>query len=160
MKLRYVVIHGTAGWGSYDKRNEKMPYWGMRCGDLIGYLNEQGFDSCAASVSPFGSCIAERNRDWPGLKQQLIEEINALGIDGLIVNDLNLLTGAYVNLAYPLANGTAVRFLNDKDIYLGNQIERQDCERCYGVVADETFILVCEYGCNGADPQIVLYKRR
>ena len=78
----------------------------------------------------------------------------------MIVNDLNLLTGAYVNLAYPLANGTAVRFLNDKDIYLGNQIERQDCERCYGVVADETFILVCEYGCNGADPQIVLYKRR
>ena len=32
-----------------------MPYWGMRGGDLIGYLNEQGFDSCAASVSPFGS---------------------------------------------------------------------------------------------------------
>ena len=28
------------------------------------------------------------------------------------------------------------------------------------VVADEKFILVCEYGCNGADPEIVLYKRR
>ncbi len=55
MKLKYVFIHGTAGWGSYDKRNEKMPYWGMRGGDLIGYLNEQGFDSYAASVAPFGS---------------------------------------------------------------------------------------------------------
>ena len=50
--------------------------------------------------------------------------------------------------------------LNDKDIYLGNQIEKQDSERCCGVVADETFILVCEYGRNGADPEIVLYKRR
>lgn len=55
MKLKYVFIHGTAGWGSYDKRYEKMPYWGMRGGDLIGYLNEKGFDSYAASVSPFGS---------------------------------------------------------------------------------------------------------
>lgn len=55
MKLKYVFIHGTAGWGSYDKRYEKMPYWGMRGGDLIGFLNEKGFDSYAASVSPFGS---------------------------------------------------------------------------------------------------------
>lgn len=90
----------------------------------------------------------------------MIEEINAFGISGLTVNDLNLLTGAYVNLEYPLSNGTTVKFLKDKDIYLGNQIERQDSERCYGVAADETFILVCEYGCNGADPEIVLYKRR
>jgi len=90
----------------------------------------------------------------------MIEEINALGISGLTVNDLNLLTGAYVNLEYPLSNGTTVKFLKEKDIYLGNQIERQDSERCYGVAADETFILVCEYGCNGADPEIVLYKRR
>ena len=90
----------------------------------------------------------------------MIEEINALGISGLIVDDLNLLTGAYVNLEYPLSNGTTARFLNDKDIYLGNQIERPDSERCYGVVADEMFILVCEYGCNGADPEILLYKRR
>ncbi|MDO4192677.1 MAG: hypothetical protein Q4D24_05195 [Erysipelotrichaceae bacterium] len=55
MKLKFVFIHGTAGWGSYDKRNEKMPYWGMRGGDLISYLNEKGFECYAASVSPFGS---------------------------------------------------------------------------------------------------------
>ena len=42
MKLKFVFIHGTAGWGSYDKRYEKMPYWGMRGGDLISYLNENG----------------------------------------------------------------------------------------------------------------------
>ncbi|MCQ2470358.1 MAG: DUF3795 domain-containing protein [Ruminococcus sp.] len=118
-----------------------------------------GCEKCAGH--PFGgNCVAERNEDFPELKRRLIEEINALEIDGLRVDDLNLLTGAYVNLTYPLANGTTVRFLKDKDIYLGNQIERPGSERCYGVVADETFILVCEYGCNGAEPEIVLYKRR
>lgn len=41
MKLKFVFIHGTAGWGSYDRRYEKMPYWGMRGGDLISYLNKR-----------------------------------------------------------------------------------------------------------------------
>ena len=137
-----------------------MTYCGIDCCENCVRFSEcGGCEKCAGH--PFGgSCIAERNRDFSALKQQLIEEINALGIDGLIVYDLNLLSGEYVNLGYPLFNGTTVRFLNDKDIYLGNQIERQDSERCYGVVADEMFILVCEYACNGVDPEIVLYKRR
>ena len=137
-----------------------MTYCGIDCCENCVRFSEcGGCEKCAGH--PFGgSCIAERNRDFSALKQQLIEEINALRIDGLTVYDLNLLSGEYVNLGYPLFNGTTVRFLNDKDIYLGNQIERQDSERCYGVVADEMFILVCEYGCNGVDPEIVLYKRR
>lgn len=137
-----------------------MTYCGIDCCENCDrFLECGGCKKCAGH--PFGgSCIAERNRNFSALKQQLIEEINALGIDGLIVDDLNLLSGEYVNLGYPLFNGTTVRFLNDKDIYLGNQIERQDSERCYGVVADEMFILVCEYGCNGVNPEIVLYKRR
>ena len=137
-----------------------MTYCGIDCCKECSRLSEcGGCEKCAGH--PFGgSCIAERNKDFPELKQQLIKEINALGIGGLVVDDLNLLTGAYVNLEYTLSNGTGVKFLRDKDIYLGNQIERQDSERCYGVVADETFILVCEYGCNGSDPEIVLYKRR
>ena len=137
-----------------------MTYCGSNCCDNCSSFSKcGGCEKCAGH--PFdGSCIAERNSNFPELKQQLIEEFNALGIGGLIVNDLNLLTGAYVNLEYPLYNGTTVKFLNDKDIYLGNQIERQDSERCYGVVADEKFILVCEYSCNGVNPEIVLYKRR
>ena len=118
-----------------------------------------GCEKC--SGHPFGgSCIAERNEYFDELKKRLIDEINDLRIDGLAVNDLFLLNGAYVNLEYPLSNGTAVKFLNDKDVYLGNQIERADSQRCYGVVANEDFILVCEYGCNGADPEIVMYKHR
>ena len=137
-----------------------MTYCGSNCCENCADLSKcGGCESCAGH--PFGgSCVAERNRNFPELKQQLIEEINALAIGGLVLDDLNLLTGAYVNLEYPLSNGTTVRFLNDTDIYLGNQIERPDSERCYGVVADETFILVCEYGCNGADPEIVLFERR
>ena len=135
-------------------------YCGVDCCKDCARLAEcGGCEKCHGH--PFGgSCIVERNEDFPRLKSLLIDEINALGIDGLAVEDLNLLNGEYVNLVYPLATGTTVRFLNDRDIYLGNQIEKTDSERCYGVVANEDFILVCEYGCNGSDPEILLYKHR
>ena len=137
-----------------------MTYCGIDCCKECSRLAEcGGCEKCGGH--PFGgSCIAERNKDFSQLKQQLIDEINALGICGLIVENLNLLTGAFVNLEYPLSNGTTVKFLNDKDIYLGNQIEIPNSERCYGVVANEDFILVCEYACNGANPKLILYKRR
>ncbi len=96
----------------------------------------------------------------PLLKEILIEEFNALGIKGLHVDDLNLLHGDYVNLEYPLPNGTSVKLLSDDQVYLGNQIEIPGSDRCYGIVADESCLLVCEYGCGGSEPEIVLYKRR
>jgi triacylglycerol lipase len=51
----YVFCHGLSGWGSYDKQNKYLKYWGMRTGDLLGYLNEQGFNCVSASVAPHGS---------------------------------------------------------------------------------------------------------
>lgn len=93
-------------------------------------------------------------------KQKLIDEINALGIPELQVAELYLLNGAYVNLEYTLPGGEQVRFLNDKNVYWGCQVERPGRERCYGLVADDRFLLVCEYGCEGAAPEIVLFKRR
>ena len=113
-----------------------------------------------------GNCIAaeciERNGEngFLRFKEHLISEINALGIKGLVVNDLNLLNGFFVNLEYSLANGQTVKLLKDNDVYLGNQIEVPGKERCYGVVADKNYILVCEYGCNGENPEIILYKKR
>lgn len=53
-RVSYVFVHGTAGWGSYDRRNERLPYWGMRGGDLMAHLQGKGFDCHAASVSPYG----------------------------------------------------------------------------------------------------------
>ena len=53
--IQYVFVHGLSGWGSYDKANRRMPYWGMIGGDLLKYLGRQGFSCYAASVSPEGS---------------------------------------------------------------------------------------------------------
>jgi hypothetical protein len=94
------------------------------------------------------------------LKDALIEEFNSLGIEGLNLTDLNLLSCSYINLEYTLPNGQKVKLLEDDKMYLGNQVEIEGNERCYGVAADESHLLVCEYGCNGSDPEIVIYKRR
>ena len=53
--LKYIFVHGLAGWGSYDERYQKEPYWGMKSGDLLAFLKEKGFDCYAASVAPHGS---------------------------------------------------------------------------------------------------------
>jgi hypothetical protein len=94
------------------------------------------------------------------LKTDLVKEINALGVEGLEVTDLNLLDGEYINIEYTLPGGQKVKLLQDDKKYLGNQIEIKGKERCYGVAADEKYLLVCEYGRNGSNPEIVVFKRR
>lgn len=54
-ELTFVFCHGLAGWGEYDKKNEKMPYWGRRTGDLVKEFRSEGYRCSAASVSPTGS---------------------------------------------------------------------------------------------------------
>ena len=73
---------------------------------------------------------------------------------------LNALVGMYVNLEYPLPGGMKAKFLNDQATYLGNQLEPEDGGRCFGVLANMDFILICTYGTEGADPELVLYKKR
>ncbi len=51
----FVFVHGLSGWGSYDSRDKFLPYWGMFGGDLMEYLNDEGFNCVSASVDPFGS---------------------------------------------------------------------------------------------------------
>ena len=99
------------------------------------------------------------------LKEELINELNSLNIDGMPkINELYPLNGSYVNLEYPLPNNTKVKFLNDDEIYLGNQLENiynDDInKKCFGLVANMAFLLVCEYEENGQNPEIVLYKKR
>lgn len=53
--LQFVFVHGLSGWGSYDTAYRRIPYWGMRGGDLIAFLRSKGFDCYAASVAPAGS---------------------------------------------------------------------------------------------------------
>lgn len=95
------------------------------------------------------------------LKQQLIAEFNALHIpDMKAVTDLHLLHGSYINLPYTLANGQTIQLLEDDAIYLGNQLCKKDSNRCYGLATDGKMLLVCEYGDNGSEAEIVLYKKR
>ena len=99
---------------------------------------------------------------FEAFKQQLIREINELHIEGLPrVERLNALVGSYVNLEYRLPGGMHAKFLDDGTTYLGNQLESEfGGERCFGVLANMDFILVCTYGKDGADPELVLYKKR
>ena len=99
---------------------------------------------------------------FEALKKQLIEEINALAIPGMPkLEKLNALVGRFVNLEYPIPGGARVKFLNDGTTYLGNQLESEtEKGRCYGVLACADFLLICTYGEGGADPELLLYKKR
>jgi len=77
------------------------------------------------------------------------------------VERLNALVGRYVNLAYPLPCGISVKFLDDQTTYLGTQLPSSlDTSRRCGVLANVDFILVCTYGAEGADTELVLCKKR
>ena len=99
---------------------------------------------------------------FEAFKKKLIEEINDLHIEGMPkVEKLNALVGKYVNLEYRLPNGSKVRFLNDQTTYLGNQLDPEfGGGRCFGVLANTDFILICTYERNGEDPELVLFKKR
>ena len=130
-------------------------------------------DKCKGCVktcgSPFGGCCAAAEYIKVGgkaayeeFKKQLKGEVNnLLKAEGLpAAENLCEIVGEYVNLEYQLPNGKKDKFLNDKNIYLCTQIEIPDAGICCGVAADTTFILICTYGKDGSDPEIVLYKRR
>lgn len=96
-------------------------------------------------------------------KNKIVDEFNTLlCIEGLPkVTDLNVLPGCFVNLEYRLPNGQMTKFLDDNATYLGSQLE---CEfggdRCFGIVANMEFLLVCTYEKDGANPELVVYKKR
>ena len=142
-------------------------YCGADCGSCPSRENCRG---CRATGgAPFGGrCVAAEYIKLGGLeayrafKAQLLAEINALlASEGAPpAAGLHELVGGYVNLEYTVPGGERVKFLDDKNVYLGAQVELADTELCVGVVADTTFILLCRYGCGGADPELVLYKKR
>ncbi len=99
------------------------------------------------------------------MKKELIDEFNSLNIDGMPkIDELYPLHGAFVNLEYELPNGVKTKLLSDDEPYLGNQVEclfnDEDNKRCFGLVSNMNFLLVCEYGENGVNPEIVVYKKR
>ena len=95
-------------------------------------------------------------------KKQLVRELNVLLESENLpkVEDLNVLPGEFVNMEYALPNGEKVKFLDDKQTYLGSQLESECGDRCVGIVANMDFLLVCTYEENGENPELVIYKKR
>ena len=105
------------------------------------------------------------NDSFKGLKKVLINEFNALGVDGMAkIDELYPLHGSFINLEYTLPNGKKIKFLSDDEIYLGNQVECEfndgEIKRCFGLVCNMNFLMVCEYGEDGINPEIIIYKKR
>ena len=99
---------------------------------------------------------------FEAFKEQLIKEINDLHIEGMPkLEKLNALVGRFVNLEYRLPSGINAKFLDDQITYLGNQLEPEfGGDRCFGVIANMDFIMVCTYEKDGKNPELVLYKKR
>lgn len=99
------------------------------------------------------------------LKSKLIDELNSLNIEGISkINELFPLNGSFVNLEYTLPNGKKVKFLDDEEIYLGNEVECEfndgEVKKCFGIICNMNFLLVCEYDEGGVNPKLIIYKRR
>ncbi len=115
---------------------------------------------CQSKTCPNCGHAYENNRKDCPLIQNLVAEFNALGIPDMEpVTTLNALHGAYINLTYHLPGGD-IRFWDDSRMYLGNQMQKLGSDRYYGLTVDENYLLVCEYGEDGAEAEIVVFKRR
>ena len=138
-----------------------------------GYGKSNNCQGCKnTNGCPFGKqCFIAKyiliggKENYEIFKKQLIDEINELHIPGMPkIEDLNPLNGTFVNLKYPLPNGKTIQLLDNDEIYLGNQVESEfndgEILRCYGIIANVDFILVSEYGPNGINPEIIIYKKR
>jgi len=138
---------------------------GTNCCDKCDKRKECG-GCLKCNGHPFnGKCIAAEYikkhslKDYQVYVLKLVKRINDLKIKDLEVENLFLLNGSYVNLEYKLPNGQKTKFLKDENIYLGCQVEIPNNQKCYGVITDGKFILVSKYGCNGSNPELVLYRK-
>ena len=145
---------------------------GATC-DGCEYGKNNGCKGCAKTQGcPFDKqCFVAKyiltggKENYEKFKKQLIDEINELEVAGLPkISELNPLNGSFVNLSYPLPNGSYAKLLDDNEIYLGTQVESEfndgELIRCFGVLANMNFILICEYGPNGTNPELIIYKKR
>lgn len=94
------------------------------------------------------------------MKEDLIRRFNSLGIrDMTEVTELHMLKGSFINLEYQLPSGQHVKLWEDDKLYYGAEICKKGSDRCYGLTADDKYLLVCEYGAGGTDAEIVVFER-
>ena len=145
---------------------------GANCEECNYFKNSQCKGCLRTNGCPFGhKCWIAKYIELGGkdgfdsLKKELIHELNDLNIDGMPkIKELYLLHGEFINMEYHLPNGESCKFLNDNEAYLGNQVEclfnDDEVRKYFGVLANMNFLLVSQYGENGSDPEIIIYKKR
>lgn len=126
------------------------------CGMVLEDCNDEYCKWC------YENAQASEKGKLEEIKEQLIDELNTLlHIEGLPkVEGLNVLPGEFVNLEYTLPNNEKVKFLDDNQEYLGSQLESKSGDKCFGIVANAEFLLICSYEENGENPELVIYKKR
>ena len=143
---------------------------GANCAECM--LKKSCGGCMATGGRPFGKecvlalCASKKNVQSCGecsacsLKQSLIAQFNASGIaDMEELTELYALKGAFINMTYRLPGGQPARFWDDERIYLGSQLRKKNSDRCYGLAADEKYMMVCEYSEGGTDAELVLFRR-
>ena len=95
-------------------------------------------------------------------KAGLIEEINALQIDGMPqAETLHMRAGSAVNFAHRLPSGETVQFFDDSMTYLCAELPCVfDESTRFCVVANADFISVHTRSEDGTTPELLLYKKR
>lgn len=81
-----------------------------------------------------------------------------MGIADLHVSNLYVLQGSFINQPY-LFNSNTIQLFDNQAFYWGIQVQKPD-GRCFGIACCERYIVVSEYGKDGADEEIVLLKRK
>ena len=96
---------------------------------------------------PFGGecivalCCQRGEKALCEFKAKLISAFNSLNIEDMDqVTELNALKGSFINIEYTLPGGQTVKLWDDNKIYLGNQLCKQNSDRCYGLAADEKYM--------------------
>lgn len=142
------------------------------CGECELFKNKKCKGCNETKGCPFGKkCWIAKYIEIGGydnfndLKKKLIDEVNELNIIGMPkIDELYPLHGEFVNLEYQLPNKNKVKFLNNLDVYLGNQVEcefnNSEHKRCFGIIINMDFIIISEYGIDGIDPELIIYKKR
>ncbi len=51
----FIFVHGLNGWGGAEGIDGIVPYWGATTGDLMQYLQYEGYECYSASVGPLSS---------------------------------------------------------------------------------------------------------
>lgn len=123
-------------------------------------------DECAGGYNPNCICTSSECRyteeipDRGAKKERILNRLRTLGIEELAsLDNLNELSGDYINLECRLPNGKTEKLLDDSKKYFANQVEQANSDKCYGIASDGEQIAVYQYGCNGADAELVAWVK-